>query len=123
MPTPTIRLDAVSKNFLSKSGEEVKALEGISFDVARSEFVSIIGPSGCDKSTVLSLIAGLEKPTGGRVYLDGETILTYGELDSETSDFSYLLESLDVRKGDQVAFFLPNSWSARPARRTARPSV
>ena len=52
----------------------MKALEGISFDVARSEFVSIIGPSGCDKSTVLSLIAGLEKPTGGRVYLDGEEV-------------------------------------------------
>lgn len=74
MPTPTIRLEAVSKNFLSKSGEEVKALEDVSFEVARSEFVSIIGPSGCGKSTVLSLIAGLEKPSGGRVYLDGEEV-------------------------------------------------
>ena len=74
MPTPTIRLESVSKKFLSKSGEEVKALEGITFDVARSEFVSIIGPSGCGKSTVLSLIAGLEKPSEGKVYLDGEDV-------------------------------------------------
>ncbi|MCL4518303.1 MAG: ABC transporter ATP-binding protein [Thaumarchaeota archaeon] len=74
MPTPTIRLESVSKKFLSKSGEEVKALEGITFDVARSEFVSIIGPSGCGKSTVLSLIAGLDKPSEGKVYLDGEEV-------------------------------------------------
>ena len=74
MPIPTIRLDSVSKKFLTKSGEEVKALEGISFDVATSEFVSVIGPSGCGKSTVLSLIAGLEKPTEGKVYLDGEEV-------------------------------------------------
>ncbi|MDG6997288.1 MAG: ABC transporter ATP-binding protein [Nitrososphaerota archaeon] len=71
---PTIRLDSVSKTFLAKSGEEVKALEGISFDVATSEFVSVIGPSGCGKSTVLSLIAGLEKPSAGKVYLDGEEV-------------------------------------------------
>lgn len=74
MSAPTIRLEGVSKKFLSKSGDSVHALDRISFDVSKSEFVSVIGPSGCGKSTVLSLVAGLELPSEGKVYLDGNEV-------------------------------------------------
>lgn len=53
---------------------ETEALRGVSFSVAQGEFVSIIGPSGCGKSTLLCAIAGLERPTSGRVLVDGQPV-------------------------------------------------
>lgn len=53
---------------------ETKAIENISFNVENGEFVSVVGPSGSGKTTILSLIAGLLKPTSGKILLDGEEI-------------------------------------------------
>jgi len=55
---------------LSKRFGEVRALDGISFDVAEGELVTLLGPSGCGKSTTLFAIAGLDRPTSGRITLD-----------------------------------------------------
>lgn len=53
---------------------EVEALRGISFDVERGEFVSVVGPSGSGKSTLFYLLGGLTHPDGGSVVLDGQDL-------------------------------------------------
>lgn len=56
------------------SGDDYNMMEGLSFKVTDGEFISIIGASGCGKSTVFRLINGLEKPQCGKVLVDGEDI-------------------------------------------------
>lgn len=63
----SVRFDSVSKIYDSTS----KALTDFSIDIADGEFVVLVGPSGCGKSTTLRILAGLEEPTNGRVYIDG----------------------------------------------------
>ncbi|WP_174806534.1 ABC transporter ATP-binding protein [Paenibacillus glycanilyticus] len=66
-----IRIDDVSMIF-GRKGREVTALSQVSFDIHRSEFVSLLGPSGCGKSTLLRLIADLLQPTSGRITIGEE---------------------------------------------------
>jgi putative ABC transport system ATP-binding protein len=56
-------------------GEDaVFALRGMSFHIERGEFVAIIGPSGCGKTTLLNILGALDRPTSGKVYIDGVDI-------------------------------------------------
>jgi NitT/TauT family transport system ATP-binding protein len=64
-----IGLEDVSKRYTTRSGGTVAALEGVTFGVGADQFVTIVGASGCGKSTVLKLIGGLVVPTTGRVLL------------------------------------------------------
>jgi iron(III) transport system ATP-binding protein len=50
------------------------AVKGISFDVRRGEHITLLGPSGCGKTTTLRSTAGLERPTGGSIRLDGTPV-------------------------------------------------
>ncbi len=57
----------------------IPALRGISFDVAKGEFLVVMGPSGSGKTTLLNLIGAIDKPTSGRISIDGRDITTLGE--------------------------------------------
>ncbi|MBE5766521.1 MAG: ABC transporter ATP-binding protein [Clostridiales bacterium] len=57
----------------------VKALDNVSFSVEKGDFIAIIGPSGSGKSTLLHILGGVDKPTGGKVYMDGVDIYRQSE--------------------------------------------
>jgi len=60
-------------------GVRVGALRGVDVRVARGEFLAIMGPSGCGKSTLLHLLGGIEPPTSGQVWLDGQELSALGD--------------------------------------------
>src|SRR6188508_2693887 len=62
---------SVSVEDLTKRFGEVLAVDHISFDVGESEFFSLLGPGGCGKTTTLRMLAGFERPTEGRILLEG----------------------------------------------------
>ena len=62
------------------SGEnEVRALDGVSFSVPKGQFLAIIGASGSGKSTLLHIIGGIDNPTQGKVFLDGQDVYAQNE--------------------------------------------
>lgn len=67
---PIIKVDGVSKLYRT-SEIETLALENVNFSIDKGEFVSVMGPSGCGKSTLLNIVGLLDKPTKGRVEIDG----------------------------------------------------
>ncbi len=71
---PAIELKNVSLRFLSPDGKATIALQDFSMTVPRGEFCAIVGPTGCGKSTTLSLITGLLQPTTGEVRVMGEVV-------------------------------------------------
>jgi len=70
----SLSLRDVTKIFPSPDGTAVLAVDRISLSVAAGELVSVIGQSGCGKSTILRLIAGLDQPTSGQVRVGAEVI-------------------------------------------------
>ncbi len=68
---PIIHLERVSKKY-DEYGVVVKALDNLSLDIYPGEFVSIVGPSGCGKSTLLHCMGVLDRPTSGKIRIDGK---------------------------------------------------
>jgi ABC-type lipoprotein export system ATPase subunit len=67
---PILSFQNVTKDYLS-DGQPVRALEALSLEVSRGEFVALVGRSGCGKSTLLNLAGAMDFPTSGRVLVDG----------------------------------------------------
>ena len=73
-----LRIENLTKTY--GSGEnEVRALDNVSLTVEKGEFVSIIGPSGSGKSTLLHMIGGVDRPTSGKVYMNGQDVYAQNE--------------------------------------------
>lgn len=71
-----VKLENVSKVYGSKE-VKIVAVDEISFQIAKGEFVVIVGPSGAGKTTVLNILGGMDKASGGRVWVDGKNIARY----------------------------------------------
>lgn len=73
-----LKIDNLTKIY--GSGEnEVRALDGVSFTVDKGEFLAIIGPSGSGKSTLLHMVGGVDRPTSGKIYMNGQDVYAQSE--------------------------------------------
>ncbi|MGI6084850.1 MAG: ABC transporter ATP-binding protein [Acetivibrionales bacterium] len=79
-----LRIESLSKIY-GKGENLVKAINDVSFFVQKGEFLAIIGPSGSGKSTLLHIIGGVDKPTNGKVYMDGQDV--YAQNDEQLAIF------------------------------------
>ena len=113
----------VIKDYLT-DGQRVRALDGLSMEVSRGEFVALVGRSGCGKSTLLNLAGAMDSPTSGQVLLDGlststlkDTALT--RLRREKIGFVFqsfqLLHTLTVFENVELPLLLAGKQDARAA--------
>jgi putative ABC transport system ATP-binding protein len=77
---PVIELDQVSKSY-KMDDVEVPVLNNISLKIMKKDFVSIMGPSGSGKSTLLNMIGALDKPSSGKVLIDGTDLSRLSEIE------------------------------------------
>src|SRR5690349_9423823 len=106
---PLLRIDAVAKKFGG-----VRAVDGLSLDIAAGEFFALLGPSGCGKTTLLRMLAGFETPDEGRVLLNGRDIahvLPHERPVNMMFQNYALFPHLSVR--DNIAFGLKRAGMAR----------
>lgn len=73
-----LRVENLCKTY-GKKDVKVDALKNVSFSVSKGEFIAIVGPSGSGKSTLLHILGGVERPTSGHVYVEGEDIVFQNE--------------------------------------------
>lgn len=95
----------LEKTYRSRNGD-TQALTPVSFGIGDGEFVSLVGPSGCGKSTTLFMIAGLDRPTGGEILLDGQAITRPGRDRGMVLQTYTLFPWLTVRENARFAFQL-----------------
>jgi putative ABC transport system ATP-binding protein len=109
-------------------GSEITILKGISFDVGKGEFVSIVGPSGNGKSTLLNMITGIDRPTGGQVIVTGRQVHKMSENQLATwrgervgivFQFFQMLPSLSLLQNIMLPMDLARKYSPRQRRERA----
>lgn len=73
-----LKVKQLSKLY-GKGENQVRALDNVSFTVEKGQFVAIVGPSGSGKSTLLHILGGVDRPTAGKVYLNGQDVFAQNE--------------------------------------------
>ena len=73
-----LKVENLSKVY-GKGDNQVQALDNVSFGVEKGQFVAMIGPSGSGKSTLLHILGGVDVPTSGKVYMDGQDVYAQNE--------------------------------------------
>lgn len=99
-----LKVEQLSKTFIP--GKPV--FEGVSFGIERGEFVCIIGHSGCGKTTVLNVLAGLDEASGGHVFMDGREVLGPSLERGVVFQGHALMPWLTVRQN--IAFAVRSKW-------------
>lgn len=93
-----LRVENLSKIYDSAAGRVV-ALDNVSFAIKKGEFVSVVGPSGSGKSTVLNLVGALDRPTSGKIYIDGIDIFSMSDSQIATmrnSRIGFIFQSFNL---------------------------
>ena len=103
-----ISIEGIARRFPSRGGEPLTIFEDLSLSIARGEFVCIIGHSGCGKSTVLNVLAGLDQPDEGFVFIDEKQITAPG-LDRAVIFQSHALLPWKTALGN-VAYAVSSRW-------------
>lgn len=75
---PILRIENLTKVY-GKGNTAVTALDNVSLSVEKGEFVAVIGPSGSGKSTLLHMVGGVDRPTTGKVFIDGTNLYSLDE--------------------------------------------
>ncbi|NHH97849.1 hypothetical protein DYY66_1436 [Candidatus Nitrosotalea sp. FS] len=93
-----LKVENLSKIYDSAAGRVV-ALDKVSFAIKKGEFVSVVGPSGSGKSTVLNMIGALDRPTSGKIYIDGIDIFSLNDSEIATmrnSRIGFIFQSFNL---------------------------
>lgn len=97
-PSPLIELHSLAKVYLTDE-VETHALSGISFSIAKGDYVSIAGPSGCGKSTLLSILGLLDTPSSGTYLLNGRPVHDLTQADRariRNRDIGFIFQSFNL---------------------------
>jgi ABC-type lipoprotein export system ATPase subunit len=97
MTDPKVVVEAIGLTKVYGDGEKVYALNDVSFRVQAAEFVAVMGPSGSGKSTLLNMIGALDKPSAGKVIIDGHDLSGLHDLDqfrAKTVGFVFQMHNL-----------------------------
>ena len=104
-----LQVQGLKKSFPgTPNGQELVVFEDVSFEIAKGEFVCIIGHSGCGKTTILNVLAGLEKPSAGYAFIDGREI-TGPSLDRGVVFQAHALMPWLTVRGN-IAFAVKSKW-------------
>lgn len=105
-----IELQNIKLDYQDGNGKAFNALDGVSFKIEEGEFVSIIGSSGCGKSTILSILAGLNEPTSGSFIIDGDEVHGTGKNRGVVFQHYSLFPWMTIKKN--IAFGIKQNFPA-----------
>lgn len=123
-----LRCENLHKSYLQGTGRSLEVLKGVSMSVEKGEFLSIAGPSGAGKSTLLHLLGGLDEPSFGSVYIEGNDIFRINRNRRArlrlkkigfVFQFYHLLPEFNIMENVTLPMAIARSLSKREARKKA----